>query len=588
MSSSATSDFIPTDMRELRARGWSALDVLLVTGDAYFDHPTHGAAVIARTLEARGYRVGIVAQPDWRTKDALAVMGRPELFVGVTAGAVDSTLNNYTADLNKRRSDSYSPGGRGGVRPNFATAVYANLARQAFPGIPVIIGGIEASTRRFSYWDYLKGRPRRSALLDSKADLLVYGPGEKQVLEVAHRLADGRDLEGIPGTTRLAGRDFSPPDGAVTLPAHRDIEASPELLLQVAVELERTGIPGFRRHMLQETEEGVLVASPPMSYDTADLDETFALPFSRAQHPSYLEPIPALETVRWSVISHRGCPGGCSFCALALHQGRGVVSRSPESILDEIAALASRPDFKGTITDVGGPTANAFALRRKDQARCEACARPSCLHPRICANLEVDHGALLSLLRAALRIPNVKRILLASGIRHDLALQDPSFIDAVAAHHTGGHLKVAPEHVDPATLKAMRKPPIERFEEFERRFSSASRAAGLQQYLVPYFIAGFPGCSPKAADRVKAWLAKRGQRLRQVQTFIPLPGTVAAARFAAGRDHDGTELYVADGAERRRQKEIMTSPASRSGSGSGTGSGSGVKRNHRRRVKKKA
>jgi len=293
---------------------------------------------------------------------------------------------------------------------------------------------------------------------------------------------------------------------------------------------------------------------------TAKLDAVFALPFARAAHPAYREPIPALETVRWSVISHRGCPGGCSFCALSLHQGREVVARSEGSILDEIRELSSRPGFKGTISDVGGPTANAWPVRRRDEGRCRDCRRPSCLHPALCNNLEPRHGALLGLLEGAAGIPGVKRVLLASGIRHDLALGERGFVEAVAGHHTGGHLKLAPEHVDRSVLALMRKPAISAFEEFEARFLAASRAAGKAQYVVPYFIAGFPGCGPEAAERVYAWLARRGQRLRQVQTFVPIPGTRAAALFASGRDEAGREIFIPDPRERRRQKKLLTDP----------------------------
>ncbi len=564
-------DFLPASREEVRARGWSGIDVLLVTGDAYFDHPSHGAAVIGRVLEAAGFRVGIVARPDWHSTADFAALGRPALFAGVTAGAVDSAQSNFTADGGRRRDDACAPGGRGMGRPDLATLVYANRVREAFPGLPVVLGGIEASCRRLSYFDTRTGAVRRSLLVDSRADLLVFGPGEAAAVEIARRLAAGRDLRGIPGTARLVRRGEDPPAGEVVrLPEHAAVEADPALLLDLAAALEDAGGPGRSLRLAQAHAEGTVLCEPRVTMSTTELDAVHALPFARAAHPACGEPIPALETVRWSVISHRGCPGGCSFCALSLHQGREVVARSEGSIIDEVRELASRPGFQGTISDVGGPTANAWPVRRRDEARCRDCRRPSCLHPASCDNLEPRQGGLLDLLDAAASVPRVKRVLLASGLRHDLALCDRDFVEAVAGLHTGGHLKLAPEHVDREVLRAMRKPPIEVFEEFEARFLAASRAAGKRQYVVPYIIAGFPGCDPAAADRVGAWLAGRGQRLRQVQTFVPIPGTRAAALFAAGRDEKGRAVFVPDLRERRRQKRLLTDPAPRRpGRGSG-------------------
>jgi uncharacterized radical SAM protein YgiQ len=560
--SPAAAEFLPASREEVRARGWSGLDVLLVTGDAYLDHPSHGAAVIGRVLEAAGFKVGIVARPDWRSAADFAALGRPALFAGVTAGAVDSRQAGFTAEGRPRRSDPCASGGRGPGRPELATLVYANRVREAFPGLPVVLGGIEASCRRFSYLDDRTGAVRRSLLVDSRAELLVFGPGEAAAVEVALRLASGRDLRGIPGTARLLRRGEERPAGdLVELPEHGAVAADPALLLEVARALEQAGGPGRSVRLSQRYEEGTVLAEPRARMTTEGLDAISALPFLRAAHPACGGPLPALETVRWSVISHRGCPGGCSFCALALHQGREVVARSKGSILDEIRELASRPGFRGTISDVGGPTANAWAVRRKDEARCRDCRLASCLYPGICDNLEPRHDALLGLLGDAAGVPGVRRVLLASGVRHDLAIGERGFVEAVARHHTGGHLKLAPEHVDRDVLALMRKPPIEAFEEFEARFREASRAAGKRQYVVPYFIAGFPGCDPAAAERVSAWLARRGQRLRQVQTFVPIPGTRAAALFAAGRDDKGRAVFVPDPRERRRQKQLLTDPA---------------------------
>ncbi|MCP4679877.1 MAG: YgiQ family radical SAM protein [Deltaproteobacteria bacterium] len=546
---------LPMTRGEMDARGWRELDVLLVTGDGYFDHPSHGAAVIGRVLEAAGYRVGITARPDWRATDDFKKMGRPALFAGVTAGAVDSMLNNYTADLSRRRDDAYAPGGKGMERPNLATLVYSNRIREAFPGLPVILGGVEASTRRFAYFDYMKHTIRRSILVDSRADLLVYGPGEQQVLEIASRLATNQNLENIRGTARLHKKGVK--GDLIELPPYAEIVNEKRRLVSQMKTMERATRPGFSGRLIQKFEEGTVLCESPITSTTNELDRIHELPFNRTSHPAYNKPIPALETVRWSVISLRGCPGGCSFCALAAHQGRRVVSRSHRSIIREIEQLSKHPDFKGTISDIGGPTANTYRIETRSKANCRKCRRPSCLHPKICSNLNVNQGHLLHLLGEVAKIPNVKNVFLASGIRHDLALTDPDFIRKIATNHTGGHLKVAPEHVAPDVLKRMRKPKIEQFEEFERLFAKASKKAELKQYLVPYFIAAFPGCEETEAKLVGSWLLKRNQRLRQVQTFIPLPGTMAAAYHAAGIDEKGNKLSIPDTRERKRQKGIL-------------------------------
>lgn len=555
MSALLSHRFLPMTLDELRGR---PLDVLLVTGDAYFDHPSHGAALIGRVLEAAGYAVGIVAQPDWRHLDDFTKLGRPRLFAGATAGAVDSSLNNYTAAGRKRRSDAYSPGGRSGLRPDNATIVYASRLKEAFPGLPIVLGGVEASLRRFAYFDARSTKIRRSVLLDTRADLVVYGPGEEAVLEIAERLAAGSPLRGIRGTCWLErGRHAQAPD-TEALPSFAQIEADRAELLRQALAVERSGLPYFDLRMSQSYQEGVVVAEPPARLRRFPLDRLAQLPFARDQHPSYAEPVPALETVRWSVVSHRGCPGGCSFCGLSAHQGRGVQPRSAESVLEELERITRAPQFRGTITDIGGPTANAYGALPRDREKCARCRRPSCLFPSVCANLETNHESLLALLESARRLPGVRHVHLQSGVRYDLALKDPRFVTEVARHYTGGHLKVAPEHVHPEVLRRMRKPSIERFEELERQFREASRAAGKQQYLVPYFIAAFPGCTRDQADAVGRFLAGRGQKLEQVQTFIPVPGTVAAAMQACGVDEGGERLYLPDSAEVTRQKQILT------------------------------
>ncbi len=541
----------------MRALGWRELDVLLVTGDAYFDHPSHGAAMIGRVLERAGYRVGIIARPDWRDPESFTQLGRPSLFVGVTAGAVDSLVNNYTAGGARRGEDVYAPGGKGGGRPDLATVVYANRLRQAFPGLPIVLGGIEASLRRFAYFDPVKKSMRRSVLVDSRADLLVWGPGEEQALEVAHRLASGQSLDRIWGTVQRLPRDASLPEQAVELPSFKQVIEDPRKLLEQALLVEQSGRPFFNHPMYQRYDEGNVLAEPRPEVSGKLLDSYFELPFTRNAHPSYHEPIPALETVRWSIISHRGCPGGCSFCGLAAHQGRMVVSRSDESLLAEARAITRHPEFKGTISDVGGPTANAHRIENTNPEACRRCRRPSCLVPRICKHLQDNQIELVRILGRIGSLDSVRHVFLASGIRHDLALTEPEFIEQVAARFTGGHLKVAPEHVAPGVLELMRKPSIEHFERFERIFAGASGQAGKQQYLVPYFIAGFPGCSPEQADAAGRWLLRRDQRVEQAQIYIPLAGTVAAAMHASGVDQRGNRLYIAGPSEKKRQKTIL-------------------------------
>ena len=550
--------FLPMTRDEMSARGYRELDVLLVIGDAYFDHPSHGAAVIGRVLEREGYRVGIVAQPDRHGIEDFKRLGRPALFVGITAGAVDSRVNNYTASMAKRKIDVYSPGGIGGKRPDLATLVYAARAKEAFPGVPIILGGVEASLRRFAYVDSLSGKVRRSMLVDARADLLVYGAGEIPVIEIAHRLAAGRPLDNIPGTARLT-RDESTFDAEtdIVLPPYEQVQTEPRALLAQTVAVERAARPGAFERVRQRYPEGWVVSEPPPQTDTETLDRIFDLPFVREAHPSYDVPPPALEPVRWSVIATRGCPGGCSFCGLAAHQGREVRSRSSESILEELRRLSKMDRFRGTITDVGGPTANAYGLRRTRPEACRSCKRLSCLHPRICPHLQAPPDPLLDLLDRALSIDGIRHLFLASGIRHDLALKQPGFIEALAARHTGGHLKAAPEHASPDVLARMRKPPFELFEAFEARFLEASKRAGKEQYIVPYFIAGFPGCGPAEAKVLERLLAARRRTVEQCQCFIPLAGTSAAAMAHAGEDLDGRPLFVPGLKEARRQKEAL-------------------------------
>ncbi len=563
---------------EMKQRGWDELDVLLVTGDAYVDHPAFGAALLGRWLESHGFRVGIVAQPRWDTPDDVSRLGRPRLFAGVTAGSLDSMLAHYTAFRKKRRDDAYTPGGEAGARPNRATIVYTSLVRHAFPGLPVVVGGIEASMRRATHYDFWTDNVRRSILLDSKADLVAYGMAERALLDVANRLeaappdpaaADTREtrhrLRGIQGTAFVSEDESDIPNGQrlVTLPSHEDIQANPRKLMEATLAIERQVHDGASWAVQATQRRNVVIAPPAESLTAAELDALYALPFSRQPHPSYERPIPAVEMIQFSITTHRGCAGGCSFCSLALHQGRRIRSRSRESILAEAATFAAHPAWSGSLSDVGGPTANMWRARCvADPATCE---RQSCLHPDICPNFQPDQQATASLLRAIARLPHVKHVRTASGVRHDLAMREPAYVRALVSNFVGGQLKLAPEHKCNRVLRLMRKPRFEAFERFLTIFERESRQAGKEQYIVPYLMSAFPGCTDDDMRDLARWLRARGWRPRQVQCFIPTPGTVAAAMFHAGIAPNGRRIPVArTDAERLRQHHILL-PSSRRG-----------------------
>lgn len=582
---------LPMTREEMRARGWTELDALLVTGDAYVDHPSFGAALIGRVLEADGWRVGIVAQPDWNRPDALQAMGRPRLFCGVTAGNLDSMLANYTAARHKRQEDDFSPGGRAGLRPNHACVVYAQLARRAFPGLPVVLGGIEASLRRVVHYDYWEDKLRPSILADSKADILVYGMGEAQIREIARRLhaaavpaahgpqdapvhAEAKrgtapSLRGIPGTVVLLGAADSatllqppppPAEPPVRLPAWDEVNANPKLLLEQTRQVEAEQSPFCGRQMVQMHGNRALLVEPPAAPpDSAELDRIYALPFSRRPHPAYREDVPAFAMIRDSVTVIRGCPGGCSFCGLGLHQGKFIRSRSREGVLREVRSLAAAPGFRGTVTDLGGPTANLYGCRNGETGACRVCRRPSCLFPEICPRLEITEADLIGLLRAARALPGVKHLFVQSGIRMDAALRQPAYLHELIRHHVSGHLKIAPEHLHPEVLRRMRKPKAEVFEQFLDLFRRESRAAGKEQYVVPYFISSFPGCTEAHMKTVETFLRSSRWNLQQVQDYIPLPMTPAAAMYVTGLDYEtGKPIPVARGtAERRRQLDSL-------------------------------
>lgn len=543
----------------MQARGWDALDVLLVSGDAYVDHPSFGLAVIGRVLEAEGLRVGMIAQPDWNDPSSLTILGRPRLFCGISSGNLDSMVANYTAARRRRKEDAYSAGGEVGKRPNHAVTVYTQMARRAFSGLPVVIGGIEASLRRTVHYDYWQDKLRPSVLQDSKADLLVYGMGERALREIVRRMREDESLSGIPGTARLLGgketaeSDFS---DCIELPSFEACKTEKVALVQVTKLTEREQNPFSGKPLIQMHGARALRVEPPaMPLRSEELDRIYALPYARAPHPSYTRPIPAFNMIKDSVTVVRGCCGGCSFCGLGLHQGRFLTSRSEVSVEDEVQKLTEQEYFRGTITDLGGPTANLYGAHNGVSKACKICKRYSCLHPNICSNLQIDKEGELRLMRRVRAMKKVKHVFIQSGIRMELALRNPQYIRELAVHHTSGHLKVAPEHLHPEVVRRMRKPTAEVFEQFLQTFESCSQAAGKEQYLVPYFISNFPGSTEAEMKAVGRYLRDRRWNVQQVQDFIPLPMTPAAAMYYSGVDYDtGEPIPVRRGLSERRSQ----------------------------------
>ncbi len=558
--------FLPMTRDEMDRLGWSELDVLLVSGDAYVEHPSFAMALLGRVLVAHGFRTGIITQPRWTGPDDVRTMGRPRLFAGVSAGAIDSMLAHYTAFRKKRSDDAYTPGGKAGARPNRACIVYTNLLRQAFPGLPVVLGGIEASLRRVTHYDFWTDKLRKPILLDAKADLTVYGMGERALVEIATRLNAGQDLHSIPGTVWT---DHAPDAPVTDLPTHEELEADKTVLMRATLMLEAQVHQGEATLRQRVGTRSVFLAPPAQALTTAELDRLYALPFSRSAHPTHVAPIPAEDMIRDSITSHRGCGGGCSFCTLALHQGRRIASRSRESILDEVRRMARDPRFKGVISDVGGPSANMWgAVCTKQGASCK---RASCMTPVVCPHFRMDQAAHLDMLRAVRSTPGVRHVRVASGVRFDLALKDMRSLSGYLREFVGGQLKIAPEHVCDQVLALMRKPALRVFEEFLTIFDRESAQAGKEQYVVPYLMSAFPGSTDEDMRRLGAWLRARGWRPRQVQCFIPIPGAVATAVYFAGITPSGKPLYVArTDEERLRQHRILMpqedrAPSSRPG-----------------------
>jgi len=560
--------FLPATRDEMVARGWDELDVLLVGGDAHVDHPAFGLALIGRHLESKGFRVGIVAQPAWRDPSSVAMLGRPRLFAGISAGAVDSMLNLYTAGKKRRSDDDYAPGGRAGLRPPRATIVYTQLVRQAFPGLPVVIGGVEAGLRRLAHYDYWTDRVRSSILLDSGADLLIYGMGERAVLEVARRLRSGavNALRFIPGTV-FAGAESDLPghDRTVWLPSREEIENDPSKLVEATRRAADHVNPFSRNYLAQRDGERLVVETEPQRpLKTPELDALYDLPFTRREHFTCAAPVPALETVRFSVTVHRGCYGGCTFCGLGFHQGKVIQSRSVEGILREVSRISQLPEFRGIITDLGGPTANMYGTGCSAPQVAARCRRTSCLFPKPCPNLKTSHEPGLGMLAAVRALPCVRRALIASGIRYDLALLAPKYVKQLAAHHTGGQLSVAPEHCVASVLRLMGKPGIDVFERFRRSFEAASRAAGKEQYLVPYLISSFPGCTDVDMAELRSYLRRSGLRTQQTQDYTPTPMTLASAMYYSGTAPDGTKIPVPRSPRaRQKQQSYLKKPGGR-------------------------
>jgi uncharacterized radical SAM protein YgiQ len=565
-----SSDPLPMSMEEARSRGWEELDVVFVTGDAYVDHPSFAMAILGRVLEASGFRVGIVAQPDWHSCDAWKRFGRPKLFFAISAGNMDSMINHYTANRKVRNDDAYSPGGRIGLRPDRATLAYCQRAREAYKGVPVIAGGVEASLRRLAHYDYWSDTVLRSILLDSKADLLVYGMGESAIVEIARRLQAGqslRDLRDMRGVAYVLGatqtqelRTRSVSDGAfVVLPSSEEMKADKHKFAEATRRIHLETNPYNAKTLVQwHDRQAVVCNPPPLPESQQSMDFFFDLPYTRKPHPSYKEPIPAYQVVKDSVVIMRGCFGGCTYCSITTHQGRIIQSRSKESIVREVRQLGAAKDSKGIVSDLGGPTANMYEMRCVRPEIEAICRRLSCVHPKICPLLGTDHGPLIQVMRETREQKGVRKVFVASGVRMDLARLSPEYMRELTAHHVGGHLKVAQEHSDAGTLGVMKRPAPTTLQDFDRQFRRESKKAGKEQYLVPYFISAHPGSDVKAMIDLALFLKNNGYKPEQVQDFIPAPFDIAACMYHTGLDPMTMKpVYVAKGLRDRKVQRAM-------------------------------
>jgi uncharacterized radical SAM protein YgiQ len=537
-------------MAECRARGWTEVDVVFVSGDAYVDHPSFAAALLGRVLEAEGFRVAILAQPAWQTADVFRQFGRPRLCFAVSAGNMDSMINHYTANKKRRNDDAYSPGGRIELRPDRATNVYVQRCREAWKDVPVIAGGVEASLRRVAHFDYWSETVKPSILATSKADLVGFGMGERVLVEICRRLRDGksiRDCRDLRGVAYLLGsketlpahewHDAACDNQTVELPSFEQVAADKIAFATATRLVHHETNPKNGRRLVQQHGDRLLVVNPPaLALDEHGMDRIYDLPYTRRPHPRYTEPIPAHTMIKDSVTTMRGCFGGCTFCSISMHQGRAIQSRSQDSIVREVQAMARDPEFKGHISDVGGPTANMYRMRCSRPEIEAKCRRLSCVHPTVCKLLGVDHGPTKALLKQVREVPGVASVRVASGIRMDLARFDDEYLEEMAKHHVGGQLKVAPEHTSPKVLDLMKKPAIATFDEFARKFDVASRRAGKDQFLIPYFIASHPGSGVPEMIELAVFLKARGYKPRQVQDFIPAPMDIATCMYWTGLD----------------------------------------------------
>ncbi|MCE2714315.1 MAG: YgiQ family radical SAM protein [Acidibacter sp.] len=600
--------FLPMCRAEMDALGWDSCDIIVVTGDAYVDHPSFGMAIIGRLLEAQGFRVGIISQPDWQSADPFRVLGKPNLFFGITAGNMDSMVNRYTSDRRIRSDDAYTPGGEGGKRPDRSVIVYSQRAREAYADVPIVIGGIEASLRRIAHFDYWSEKVRRSVLLDAKADLLVYGNAERQIVDIAHRLAAGEsiaditDLRGtvftrksIPddyleidsthldtpgplnppidpyamddnGGTKAATQAAVPAGSAssgeapagekvvrfvrrvknadrersvIRLPAFEQVVGDPVMYAHASRILHLEANPGNARALVQRHGNvEVWLNPPPIPLTTSEMDRVYELPYQRQPHPFYGDAeIPAYKMIRFSIAIQRGCFGGCTFCSITEHEGRIIQSRSEASVLREIEKIRDTvPGFTGVISDLGGPTANMYRLACKSREIESACRRPSCVYPGVCPNLNTDHTPLIQLYRKARSLPGIKKVLIASGVRYDLAIESPEYVKELAQHHVGAYLKIAPEAIGAGPLSKMMKPGIGTYDRFKELFDRYSREAGKEQYLIPYFIAAHPGTTDEDMLELALWLKRNGFRADQVQAFLPSPMATATAMYHSGKN----------------------------------------------------
>jgi uncharacterized radical SAM protein YgiQ len=557
--------FLPITLDEATRRGWSEFDVIFVTGDAYVDHPAFGVPLLARLLESRGFRVGILPQPDWRSRDSFMALGRPALFFAVSSGAMDSMVAHYTAAKRLRRDDAYTPGNLHGARPNRATIVYTSRLKEVFKDVPIVLGGIEASLRRFAHYDYWEDKVRRSILFDAKADLLIYGMGEHPLVELAERMRQGervsacRDIRGtayIATSTELTS--FITPFREI--PSFEGVAADRLSFAEAFRVTEEEMNPRCNNALVQRHGDRFLVCNPPaLPLSENELDEVYGLHFTKSPHPSYREPIPAWEQIRASITTHRGCMGGCAFCSITLHQGRVLQSRSEASILKEVERLTSFPWFSGSVSDVGGPSANMYGMSCEKKLTSEICRRVSCLFPEVCPRLRVADRRSASLLKKIRKLNGIKHVSIASGIRFDLFRSQPKYFEELLAHHVGGLLKVAPEHLVDSVTARMGKPRRVLFVEFLEYFRKESAKLGKRQFVVPYLMSGHPGCT--LADMVEAALALKRLSLKveQVQDFTPTPGTRATCMYYTGLDPvTGRVIHVArTDREKRLQKALL-------------------------------